>query len=200
MKNSLLTILAAALMVLGGCTGKSAPAKFYQITPSQEPVSQVVFDGENPVPVIGVGPVILPAYLDRPQIVTRSGENRLNLAEFDKWAEPLEDTVSRLILSGLTQKLNDRKIALVHWKQKPASAGQIAVTILRMDNSDLGEAVLVARWTLRDAREGMVLSHISSHREQMEAGGGPAALVRGQGMNIDALCREIAEAIEARTL
>ena len=39
---------------------------------------------------IGVGPVIMPGYLDRIQIVTRTGADRVELATFHRWAEPLE--------------------------------------------------------------------------------------------------------------
>ena len=45
-------------------------------------------------PVIGVGPITLPKYLDRPQIVSRASRNQLALGEFDRWAEPLQENVS----------------------------------------------------------------------------------------------------------
>ena len=52
-------------------------------------------------PVIGVGPITVPKYLDRPQIVTRSGRNQLALGEFDRWAEPLQDNVLRVLAENL---------------------------------------------------------------------------------------------------
>ena len=186
---------AVAIMIFHGCAGKSDPARFYQISGSRELVSQEIFDAANPVPVLGVGPVSLPAYLDRPQIVTRSGDGRLTLAEFDKWAEPLEDSISRIILSQLTQQLKDRKIALVPWKQKPDSAGQMSLAVLQMDNSDQGDAVLVARWTLTDSRGNMLLSRISNLSTPVVKTDDVDAWVKSQGMNIEALCQEMAEAI-----
>ena len=36
--------------------------------------------------LIGIGPLSLPALLDRRQIVTRAENNSLQMAEFDQWA------------------------------------------------------------------------------------------------------------------
>jgi uncharacterized lipoprotein YmbA len=198
MKNMGIRLMTAAVAVIifGGCAGKSDPARFYQIPSSRKLVSQDVFNAANPVSVLGVGPVSLPAYLDRPQIVTRAGDSRLTLAEFDKWAEPLEDSISRFILSELTRQFKDRKIALVPWKQRPDSAGQISITVLQMDNSDKGDAVLVARWTLTGSGGNMLLSRISSLSASVEKTEDVDAWVKSQGLNIEALCQEMAEAIE----
>ena len=46
---------------------------------------------------IGVGPVTVPDYLDRPQIATRSSSSSLQFSEFDRWAEPLEKNLMRVL-------------------------------------------------------------------------------------------------------
>lgn len=190
-----LLVLFLAVTASGGCAGKSDPARFYQIAPSREMANKEIFNAAAPVPVIGVGPVSIARYLDRPQIVTRSGTSRLNLLEFDKWAEPLEDSVSRMILSELILRLKDHKIALVPWKQKPDSARQITITVLKMENSLEGDAELVTRWTLTNPEGQMTLSRMSSFHSPMEKTGGVEAFVKSQGVNLEALCQEIAQAI-----
>lgn len=191
---------AMAVMIFFGCAGKSDPARFYQILSSRKLVSQEIFDAATPVPVLSVGPVLLPAYLDRPQIVSRSDDSRLSLAEFDKWAEPLEDNISRIILSELTRQFKDRKIALVPWRQETFSAGQLSIAVLQMDNSEQGDAVLVTRWTLTDPGGNMLVSRISSLNAPVENTGDVNAWVKSQGINIETLCQEMAEAIEQRIL
>jgi uncharacterized lipoprotein YmbA len=47
--------------------------------------------------VVGIRPVGIPAYLDRPQLVTRLDGNELRVEEFSQWAEPLIDSISRVI-------------------------------------------------------------------------------------------------------
>jgi ABC-type transport auxiliary lipoprotein component len=44
----------------------------------------------------------LPPYLDRPQLVTRAGSNRMVLADFDSWAEPLQGLFARVLAKNLT--------------------------------------------------------------------------------------------------
>ena len=86
----------AALVVIGfamlaGCAS-SQPTHFYTLFGLAD--SQEQIDGK-PLS-LGVASVNFPAYLDRPQIVTRRGANRITVAEFDHWAEPLETTVVRV--------------------------------------------------------------------------------------------------------
>ena len=76
--------------LLTGC-GRSIPPRFYVLSPL--PRGQQVSAPDKPL-VIGIGPVELPPYLDRPQIVSRPDANRIALAEFDRWAEPLASSFS----------------------------------------------------------------------------------------------------------
>src|SRR4030095_6149431 len=82
-----------ALLVLSGCFGSTPPTHFY-LVPS-------LTGGDTAPPVsadqrdltLGVGPVTVPPYLDRSQIVTRTSRAKLTLADFDQWAGPLADTM-----------------------------------------------------------------------------------------------------------
>ena len=82
-----------ALAALAGC-GLTQPTKFYTLSTVTEPA-------KAPVParglVIGLGPLTVPPYLDRPDIVTRVGANGMRLGDFSQWAEPLEPQLTRII-------------------------------------------------------------------------------------------------------
>lgn len=52
---------------------------------------------------IGIVSITLPALLDRKQMVTRLHDNRVQLAEFHQWAEPLKDTLPRVIVKNLAE-------------------------------------------------------------------------------------------------
>ncbi len=90
------TLLGVCLLVCGACAS-NPPSRFYIVTPMP--------DAEMPYPsrtnehdlTIGVGPITLPLYLDRPQIVICTSWGRLKLAEFDQWAAPLKDNFSRML-------------------------------------------------------------------------------------------------------
>ena len=80
-----LLIVAASLMVLLGC-GSTQPARFYALSSMKEakmaPGAKTGLSGV----AVGIGPIRIADYLDRPDIVTRDTGNRLKLAEFELWA------------------------------------------------------------------------------------------------------------------
>ena len=103
-------ILAALTLAVAGCS--STPAtRFYSLA-SIAPAAP-----ESPRPAgqglaVAVGTVTLPAYLDRPQVVTRPGVYAVHLAEFDRWSEPLQDMVPRVIAENLSVLLGSDQVYL----------------------------------------------------------------------------------------
>src|SRR5215510_6709686 len=88
--------LVASCLGLGACA--SMPSRFYILNtlPAQVPAAAA-----ERGPVIGVGPITMPKYLDRPEIVTRASQNQLTFGQFDRWAEPLQDNVFRVLAENL---------------------------------------------------------------------------------------------------
>jgi uncharacterized lipoprotein YmbA len=92
--SCVLAICGLALLVLSGCFGSTPPTQFYLLpsptgVDTAPPSSAVQRDL-----TLGVGPVTVPPYLDRTQIVTRASRAKLVLADFDQWAAPLQDTIT----------------------------------------------------------------------------------------------------------
>jgi len=71
--------------------GVSAPTRFYTLVPMAGPPTEAIPISAERGPAIGVGPVTLPGYLDRREIVTRRGRDEIELGEFDHWSEQLKD-------------------------------------------------------------------------------------------------------------
>ena len=191
---SMLTIVAL-LMHLAGCAS-SAPTRFYVLSPlaSSKAESQALKD-EGCI-AIGIGPVELPAYLDRPQIVTRVSENELNLAEFDKWAEPLKENFSRVLVENMSSLLCADAISIFPWKGPTPIDYQVEVTVIRMDGNVGGNATLVARWAIfKENDRKMLLTRQSSFSRRINSEG-YKALVSAQSRATADLSREIAEAIK----
>jgi uncharacterized lipoprotein YmbA len=187
--------IVALLMHLAGCAS-SAPTRFYVLSPlaSTQAESQALKD-EGCVS-IGIGPVELPAYLDRPQIVTRVSENELNLAEFNTWAEPLKDNFSRVLVENLSTLLCADAISIFPWKGPIPMDYQVEVAVIRMDGNIGGNALLVARWAIfRENNRKMLLTRQSSYSEPLRSQS-YKALVSAQSRAIGDLSREIAQAIK----
>jgi len=134
-------LAATLLLLLVGCS-QSPPTDFYTLSSLQLPPGGL----STPKTVVGVGPVTLPDYLDRPQIVTRASGNRVMLADFDSWVEPINSMFTRVLVQNLSVLLaSDNVISLPQRRATPLDY-QVEVDVSRFDADATGRAVLDARW------------------------------------------------------
>lgn len=134
----------AACLLAVGCA-ESQPTRFYTLSPLAEA------PGGTPPAIlpdltVGVGPVILPPYLDRPQLVSRAGSNRVILADFDSWAEPLDGLFARVLTENLTLLLGTDDVLVLPQRRPMALDYQVEVDVARFDVDASGNANLDARW------------------------------------------------------
>ena len=191
-------------MVLGGCLGKGTqdPTKYYLLQPLASSLTGEQQTGAKNVGFsIGVGPVRLREYLNRPQIVTRSGENEIHIGLFHSWGEPLAENFSATLASNLSVLLDTDRLALWPWGRKIEHVDfQIIVDVIRFDGVLGGEAVLSARWYVFNYKEGMkteeVIPKKSTYTAPMEDDS-YEALVAAMSKTLDDFSREVAEAIKA---
>jgi len=143
---------------------------------------------------IGVGPVTLHPYLDRPQIVTRASRARLMLGEFDQWGAPLQDSVTRSLAEHLALLVPTDRVVRHPWPRTTVPDYQVTVDVLQFDAGPGGEVILAARWQILNADEQILVMRTS---RLTAAAGGPAyeAIVTAMGRTLDALSREIAAAL-----
>ena len=87
------------VIMLSGCLGGfSTPSRFYSLTPQEIPAQTY----KSKHLFIGIEPVKIPVYLDKPQIVTRnSNKVELNISENNRWAEPLSDAIQSVLATDL---------------------------------------------------------------------------------------------------
>lgn len=182
--------LLAVVVLLGGVAcvptigGPTPPTRFYLLRPLEPPPDRS--DG----PRLGVGPVRLADYLDRPQIITRRGEHGVDLAEFDRWAEPLADSVARALAANLGSLLGTEQV-----QQHPFARVlevELMMEIRRFDGPPSGPVELVAYWRLR--RAGRVVERVS-RLSQAQDGSGYEAQVAAMSRALQRLSREIAAAL-----
>jgi uncharacterized lipoprotein YmbA len=191
-------VIGVALLLLGACvTGTSAPSRFYVLHPVAATETEL-----QPAPVerclaIGIGPLELPAYLDRPQIVTRLSHNELKLAEFDKWAEPLRDNLIRVVAENISSLLCTEPITIFPWKSYTRIDYQVAIEIVALDGKLGDKASMTARWSILEGEDKNPLwLKRSSYSESVDGSGYPA-FVAAQSRLVEALSREIAETLKA---
>ena len=177
---------------LAGCA-TGPPPTFYVL---QSPDSVELTGVERGV-AVGVGPVELAPYLDRPQIVNRDSRFRLDLSEANQWAEPLKFAIPRAIAVNLSNLLQSNRVYLIPMRRQVPLDYQVAIDIPRFDGQLGGDAILSARWTVfrKDTSE-VLLAKISVIREASESSDFEAMVAAGSRA-LEKLSEQIASAIKA---
>ena len=187
-----LLTLGMSLMV-GGCA--SQPARFYLLSAllNTEAASMGASGAQGPT--IGVGPVTLPRYTDRPQIVTRTGPYELQLAEFDRWAESLEANFARVLADNLSLLIPASRVAVSPWPRATAIDYQVIIDVTHFLSQVGGESLLIADWTLLKGEGPQALTSGQSRLSASTAGQDYAAIVAAMSQTVASLSHEIATAI-----
>jgi uncharacterized lipoprotein YmbA len=193
-----LSIIAVmGIILLSGCLGRSPSTRFYALTPmlQGQATSLTEIPGRNPS--VGIGPVKLADYLDQSKLVTRTGENRVDVADYDQWAGSLGDNFSNVLAENIGLLLPTDQIHIFPWRSSVPIDFQVLVDVFRFDGRLGEEAQLVARWSVFEGRENKLLSvNRSSIREPVQ---GPDynALVAAESRALAKLSQEIVAAIQA---
>lgn len=180
------------LTMLVSCA-PSKPTQFYTLSGLDDSRTQV---DAKPLS-LGIGAVSLPAYLDRPQIVTREGANRVAVAEFDQWAEPLEITFQRVLGENLSSRLGiDLVVSLPSRRNLPLDR-QIEVEVTRFDADEAGQIVLDAGWWVFDGSGGRMLDQGRSViRQQVMVPGDYEQIAEAMSLCLAEMSIEIADRID----
>ena len=144
-----LCVALAALLVLSACVSlgpEKDTTRFFVLSPEPATDSiRAVPDG----PLLAVGPVTIPSYLDRPAIVTRVGPNQVDPVESDRWAQSLASMVQRTLAVDLGDALGARQYLLYPWARDYQPDIVVEVDILRFEADRARTVRLDALWRLR---------------------------------------------------
>ena len=176
--------------LLAGCAS-TPPPTYYTLTALSEPATANTATDA----IIGVGPLALPGYLDRLQIVTRPAPNRLRISDFERWAGPLGDDMLRVLADNLKTLTGARGVSVFPWPvgQRPDLAVSIVVHAFEGVYGD--RVALRATATLRDLRTRSAAVIWDIHDEQTTVPGDCEALVAAHSRALAVLSRSIAEKI-----
>ena len=190
-------LVTAGVLALAGCMSVADPTRFYVLstTSTREPAPPVA---DSSV-AVGVGPVLIPGYLDRVQIVTRDANDQVTVATYDRWAEPLDSGIAQVLADDLGAHIGSERIAVFPWRGGIARVldYQVAVVVLRFEGWPGRQATLDVRWRLvgKDGKE-LALKRTTLNEPLAEEGYQP--LVQGMNRLLASLAREIGLEIRSR--
>ena len=202
MKANLLKPKHLAIMIcwlaLTGCLGgPSGPTNFYMLSPlspSQAGTSAASAEGRIR---IGLVTVVVPEYLNRNEIVVNLDNTVYRLAEFNQWAEPLNNNLTRVLEENLTTLLRGESIDVFLASDSSIPADyRLEVDVLRLDGNLGGQVALISQWALLETEEGGLILMRRSEYQELAADQTVKELVLAQSRMIENLSRDIAAVIK----
>ena len=188
MRATALTGIACVITAFLTACGTPPPTRFYTLTATATPAVA------PSALVVSVGPVTLPATVDRPEIVVSAGVNELIPDDFHRWASPLQDNFSRVIAEDLGLILGSPRVGRFPQALGVDADYRVFVDV-RSFNSTLGEAAAIdAIWTVRRMKDKKTLSGRTTAREST-ADGSYQALAAAHSQAAAKMSRDIADAI-----
>ena len=185
----LIGIVFSAL-ILSACAS-TAPSSFYTLTPLSEAANRQIPLSDRGVS-LGVGPVVFPDFLDRPQIVARTSPNRLEIDEFHRWGGALQDDFLRVLGENLAHLLKTGRVLVYPAEVRFPVDFRIIADVVRFEGSADGMAVLKVRWAVVDPySERPLVVRESAYRSPVD-GDGKEGLVAALSKNLGEFSREVA--------
>jgi uncharacterized lipoprotein YmbA len=191
--------LAFSLLGCGTFSAKPDPSRFFTLSAALPPLAPEAAKSPAASPGIslGIGPVTLPGYLDRQEIVIRVAQNQINLAENDLWAEPLEENFSRVLSQNVAAILRADRVNAYPWAIDKKPVYQVEVEVLRFEANTAQEVQLSARWTVRNSGQKDSLRYRETRLSRPAKARSTDASVAALSEALADLSREIAAAIES---
>ncbi len=178
---------------MAGCVSPNAQqTRFYRLSPQPEPAVAAGQVGEKAglQPKLGVGPVTLASYLDRPQLVNRVGPYRLLLNDFEHWAGTLQENITSGLVSALQARLGTDAVIAYPWHSAVRPRYELVFDFSRFD-AEAEQVVIQARWTLLAERGDKLLGVRQLTILEPIRGSGPEALVAAASSALDRLAENL---------
>jgi hypothetical protein len=144
---------------------------------------------------LGIGRILLPELLNRPQIVTRKSPNKVRMADFSQWAEPLEKSIPRVVSENLARLTGTDQIFVYPWPTQVEIDLMVEIAIIQFEGDTNGAVSLVARWRLVRTNGSEAIPLQGSSYAESAADQSTEALVAAMSRTLASLSRDIASAI-----
>ncbi|MEA1947758.1 MAG: PqiC family protein [Thermodesulfobacteriota bacterium] len=183
------------VFLLAGCSTTPA-VRYYTLNPSFEMQRDIPQAVSGDTLAIGVGPVEFPKLLDRPQIVTRKSQNRVEVSEFHRWAGSFSVDFLRVLSRNISVLLSADRVAAYPWTDQFSPTYRIQLTVEQFEGRFGGDVVLNVTWSVWNKKDTNkpVIKH-TSIKEPLSTEDYDA-LVAAQSRAIGTLSRAIVDEIE----
>jgi uncharacterized lipoprotein YmbA len=191
------SLAAGFFLLLAACASTPDP-RFYALSalPAPASTSSGGASTSSIAASVSVGPVSVPAALDRPQIVISTGPNEVRLDDLNRWAAPLQDNLAEILAQNLLGLLGTPHVSV--FPKMPAADAQyrVAVEVQRFESVPGTAAVLEATWTVQRKKDRTTHAGRTRVREPVQDASYDA-LVAAHSRAAGRLSEDIAQAVRA---
>ena len=183
-------VIALAAVFLSAC-GTSATPRFYRLASSATP------DGAPSMQAaVMIGPVSVPAAVDKPEFVVQVSANQVEVDEFNRWDGPLADSIARAVAGDLSVLLANPNVAIEPMADfNPAYT--VIINVQRFESVKGEEALVDAVWVVRSSagqtQSGRTIAHEAVQGEGFDA------LAAAHSRALTKLSEDIAAAIRVNS-
>jgi uncharacterized lipoprotein YmbA len=191
-------IILLMTSIFSGCRSAVQPVTFYTLSSIREIESPPPKISRAPDALIGIEIAQFPDYLGRPQIVSRSGANKLVVSEFNRWGGRLDRDFLNIFAENLSILLPRHRVVLYPWKDQAVSKYKIELDVHQFEGK-MGDSVLLnVTWMIRGKGEGTEPLHVTrSIIHQPVSGQDYDALISAYSLSVAELSREVSTVIKS---
>ena len=187
-------LAAAAALLAAGCSllaPAADPSRFFVLVP----LGAAGASGSD-LP-LGVGPVRIAGYLAVSEIQVRENPTELRRSAIDRWAEPLDESIPRVLAQNLSAELGTRDVLLFPWYAGDSPRFQVELSVRRFELEPDGSGSLDARYEVTDLASGGRRVIRDVELRQAPASAGVAASVAALSETLAELGRRVAADVRA---
>jgi uncharacterized lipoprotein YmbA len=180
-------LLLTSVVLLAACAAGSK--SFYVLT------------ADGPTPSgggigIGVGPITLAEYIDRPNLVMAESANQLAVAEDHRWAGDLAASITRVTAANLGRQLNTGNVRSYPWQGDDGIRYQVTLDIRQFHGGADGYAVIEAGWRAYSLPDRKIKASRTFVDREPLAADGYQPLVAAQSRLLSRLAEDIAKGLK----
>ncbi|MBL8199728.1 MAG: membrane integrity-associated transporter subunit PqiC [Chromatiales bacterium] len=189
-RTARLTASVALALVIAACASSPAP-RYFRLVALAEPVAAASPAGTAVI----IGPFQLAEYLDRPQLVTRDGPNGVTVADYERWAEPLDANFQAAVAANVGRLLGSDQVLEFPAQTILKGGRRVTGRVLQFDVDAAGLAVLEVQWGVLDGASAVVRPGRVSRYEARASGPAAAARVAAMNATVTAFSADVAAAV-----
>lgn len=183
----------ALITAFSGCRSITPPLSYYIISPLTDTSMPPADEGGNRAKIVGLNPIELPGYLNRIQMVKRTGANRLVVSSSNRWADYPDRLIQRVLGDNLQLLMADARVYSAPWPAGIKPDVTVDIAFHELIGTADKTMLLSAVWTI-SAEHGPSAPHRTTLSQSI-TGSGFDDLAAAHSRVLEALCQEVADAL-----